>query len=226
MPTVTAEGRFRSAHWARLARTTPVLAAVAVAVAVAAYFLSRDDDAGRREPLAVEATSIYDFATLDELVAASDAIVVGTVVAVDEGRLVGAPAEGAVVSRVASLRVDTALAGEVADVVVIEEEGWLPDGTPLIVNGVAPSAAGNEGVWFLDSIDDAELPGYLVINSQGRYLIDPSDPTGPLVGGDRDDPLVRDLERLTLPELIAAIDDTTDSAPEPGVESTATRTAR
>jgi hypothetical protein len=189
-----------------LARTIPIVAAVAIAAAVGAYFLMRDDDAGRRQPLAVAATSIYDFATLDELVAASDAIVVATVVAVDEGRLVGEPEEGAVISRVASLRVDTALIGDVADIVVIEEEGWLPDGTPLIVNDVTPTAVGDEGVWFLDSIDDSELPGYLVINSQGRYLLDPADPTGPLVGGDRNDALVQTLERLTLPELIDAID--------------------
>jgi hypothetical protein len=70
---------------------------------------------------------------------------------------------------------------------------------------VAPTAVGDEGIWFLDATDDAELPGYIVINSQGRYLLDPTDPTGPLVGGDRDDPLVRDLERLTSRELVAAI---------------------
>jgi hypothetical protein len=194
-----------------LARTIPIVAAVAIAAAVGAYFLMRDDDAGRRQPLAVAATSIYDFATLGELVAASDAIVVATVVAVDEGRLVGEPEEGAVISRVASLRVDTALVGDVADIVVIEEEGWLPDGTPLIVNDVTPTAVGDEGVWFLDSIDDSELAGYLVINSQGRYLLDPADPTGPLLGGDRNDALVQTLERLTLPELVDAIDETTDS---------------
>jgi hypothetical protein len=218
MLTVTAERRFRSDHWIPLARTIPVVAAVAAAVAVGSYFLLRDDDPGRRQPLAVEATSIYDFASLDELVAASDAIVVGTVVAVDEGRLVGAPEEGAVISRVASLRVDTALIGDVADVVVIEEEGWLPDGTPLIVNGVAPTAVGDEGVWFLDAIDDAELRGYLVINSQGRYLLDPTDPTGTLLGGDRNDTLVQTLEQLTLPELIAAIDETTHSTRERELE--------
>jgi hypothetical protein len=206
MQTVTAERRSRGGHRATLVRTTPVVAAVAIAVGVGAYFLIGGEDADGPDPLEVKATSIYDFATLDELVAASDAVVVGTVVAVDEGRLVGAPAEGAVVSRIASLRVGTALAGEVADVVIIEEEGWLPDGTPLIVNGVDPTAVGDEGVWFLDSIDDSELPAYLVINSQGRYLLDPTDPAGPLVGGDRDDPLVRDLERLTLPELLTAIE--------------------
>jgi hypothetical protein len=218
MLTVTAEHRSRSDHWIPLARAIPIVAAVAIAVAVGAYFLMRDDDAGRRQPLAVEATSIYDFAALDELVAASDAIVVATVVAVDEGRLVGEPEEGAVISRVASLRVDTALIGDVADIVVIEEEGWLPDGTPLIVNGVAPTAVGDEGVWFLDAIDDAELRGYLVINSQGRYLLDPTDPTGTLLGGDRDDSLVQTLEQLTLPELIAAIDETTYSTPERELE--------
>jgi hypothetical protein len=204
MLTVTAERR----SWgggARLARTVPLVAAVAAAAGVGTSLLVLDEDPAEPEPLAVEATSIYDFATLDELVAASDAIVVGTVVAVDEGRLIGDPAAGAVISRVATVRIEAALAGDADDLVIVEEEGWLPDGTPLIVDGVAPTAVGDEGIWFLDDTGDRELPGYLVINSQGRYLIDSSDPAGPLVGGDRDDPLVRDLERLTLAELTAAI---------------------
>jgi hypothetical protein len=203
---VTAEPRSPGGARRRLAAIVPLVVAVVVAAGVAASLLVRRDDTAEPAPLAVAATSIYDFATLDQLVAASDAIVVGTVVAVDEGRLVGDPASGAVVSRVASVRVNRALSGETADVVIVEEEGWLPDGTPLIVNGVTPTGVGDEGVWFLDATGDPELPGFLVINSQGRYLVDPNDPRGPLVGGDRDDSLVRDLERLTLAQLVAAID--------------------
>jgi hypothetical protein len=138
MLTATAERRSSGGGRAWLARTAPLLVVVVAAAGGGAHFLLLDEDAP--EPLAVAATSVYDFATLDELVAASDVIVVGAVVAVDEGRLVGDPAAGAVVSRVATVRVESVLAGEaadgvIADVVIVEEEGWLPDGTPLIVNG-------------------------------------------------------------------------------------------
>jgi len=80
----------------------------------------------------------------------------------------------------------------------------LPDGTPLIVNGVSPSAVGDHGIWFLDRLDDAELPVFLVINSQGRFLTPAQDPTGDLIGGDQRNALVRSLQDQPLTGLVTA----------------------
>lgn len=32
---------------------------------------------------------------------------------------------------------------------LVEEEGWLADGKPLVVDGAAPSTQGDVGIWFL-----------------------------------------------------------------------------
>ena len=171
-----------------------------VAVAVGVVLATRDDPS---EPTTVdvEATSIYQFSSLDEMVAASDAIVVGRVTATERGRLIGDPADGGVISRLVTISVTEVLAGDTARTVIVEEEGWLTDGTPITVNGVAPSEAGDEGLWFLDSTDDAELPSYLVINSQGRFLVAGGEA---LRGGDQRDALVQQLQRQSLTELISA----------------------
>lgn len=156
-------------------------------------------------PVEIDAVSVYEFTTLAEMAVASDAIVVGTVTATETGRLVGDPADGGVVSRLVTIEVDEALRGELGPTIVIEEEGTLPDGTPLIVNGVRGSAVGDHGVWFLDRLDDAELPVFLVINSQGRFLTSPTDPDGDLIGGDQRDPLVQTLQQQSFTDLVDAV---------------------
>ena len=136
------------------------------------------------------------------MVQASDAVVLATVQSVERGRLVGDPADGGIISRIVTLSVERVLSGAPAPTVLVEEEGWLADGTPIVVNGVEPSAVGDRGVWFLDAIDDAELPVLLVINSQGRFLVEGD---GALRGGDQRDSLVQELQRLTLDELLARV---------------------
>jgi hypothetical protein len=113
-------------------------------------------------------------------------------------------ADASVVSRVVTLQVEDVLGGRLAastttdrGTILIEEEGWLPDGSPLIVNGVAPSQEGDDGIWFLQVSPDPDLPSFLVINSQGRYLVDGEN----LRGGDQRDALVRELQLLS-PEAL------------------------
>lgn len=158
--------------------------------------------------VAVEATSIYQFATLAEMVEASDVIAVGTVIATEPGRLVGDPANGGVISRIITIEVDQSLRGDASigagSTIVIEEEATLADGTPLVVNGVPGSEVDDRGIWFLDQLDDAELPVYLVINSQGRFLTPGDDPGGDLIGGDQRDPLVQQLQQQPLADLVTA----------------------
>lgn len=161
------------------------------------------------EPVAVDADSIYEFTTLREMARASDLIVVGTVTATEPGRLVGDPADGGVISRLVTIEIEEAIGGSTdgADplgTVVIEEEGTLPDGTPVIVNGVRGSQVGDHGIWYLDRLDDPEMPVILVINSQGRFLTPAGDPTGDLIGGDQSDPLVQQLQQMPLAALVDA----------------------
>ena len=117
------------------------------------------------------------------------------------------PTNGGVISRIVTLDVFDVVKGDAsagASTVIVEEEGWLPDGTPLIVDDVEPSAVGDHGVWFLDVLDDADradLPAYLVINSQGRLL----ERDDRVVGGDQTDPLVLAIQRGSFDELIRAL---------------------
>ena len=126
------------------------------------------------------------------MVAASDLVVRARVDTTTRGRLVG-EGEAAVVSRIDTLEIEEVLAGDVTgSTLLVEEEGWLGDGTAIAVNGLAPSEAGMDAIWFLDRRPDAELPGYLVINHQGRFVVDGDR----LEGADGKDPLVTRLEPL------------------------------
>lgn len=157
-------------------------------------------DVSRSVMLPVDA-SAYQFVSVGELVSASDAVVRATVVAVERGRLVGGPGAGGVVSRRVTLRIDELLAGDASSTVLVEEEGWLADGTPIVVNGVVPSRRGDAGIWFLDALADPDLPAYLVVNSQGRFLQQGAS----LHGGDQRDPLVRELQALAPDELAVLV---------------------
>jgi hypothetical protein len=160
----------------------------------------------------VEATSRMRLTTLAELTRASDLVVRGTVEQTSRGRVVGggdptASDENGIVSRIVTLRVDEVLKGSAptaGDEVLVEEEGWLTDGRPIAVNGARPSAPGDTGIWFLQSVRDPELTGYIATNGQGRYLVAADDPTG-LVGGDRKDALVQQLAALTPDALAQAV---------------------
>ena len=198
----------------------PLVAIAAVVIGVATWTWSRGPDADDPPPfLRVRATSVYDFSSLEEMSEASDLVVEAEVIAVERGRLVGEPDEGGVISRIVTLDVDRVISGVIsgdpaagASTVIVEEEGWLPDGTPLIVDDVEPSAVGDHGVWFLDALDDADradLPAYLVINSQGRLL----ERDDRVVGGDQTDPLVLAIQRGSFDELIRALEDTATDAP-------------
>ena len=142
-----------------------------------------------RLPLAVEASSLYQFDDLASMVAASDLVVRARVDTTTRGRLVG-DGEAAVVSRIDTLEVEEVLAGDASldsgSTLLVEEEGWLGDGTAIAVNGLAPSEAGMDAIWFLDRRPDrraSRLPGHQPPGPvRGRRR--------PLEGADGQDPLV------------------------------------
>jgi hypothetical protein len=205
MPMVTVERR-------RAGQLAPVAAAVAIAVVVGLWHANRASGARPEPVLAVRAESIYQFDTLVEMVAASDLIIRGEVISTERGRIVGDPSSGAVVSRVVTVAVRETLThrslGEPATV-LIEEEGWLADGTAIAVNGMAPSTPGDTGIWFLDRVGVDEAPTYLVLNSQGRYL----QAGTALRGGDPHDALVQRLSVNTIEGLRSLILRAMETAP-------------
>jgi len=194
----------------------PLVGIVLIVAVIATWSGSRGSGpVDAMQPLRVSATSVYDFASLEEMAVASDLVVEADVVAVERGRLVGEPDEGGVISRIVTLAVADVISGDPAagtSTIIVEEEGWLPDGTPIIVDDVEPSAVGDHGVWFLDALDDADradLPAYLVINSQGRLL----ERDDRVVGGDQSDPLVLAIQRGSFDDLIRALEATASGAP-------------
>jgi hypothetical protein len=193
----------------------PLLVIAGLVIAAATWAWTRSNTpADTPEPLRVRATSVYDFSSLAEMGAASDLVVEADVVAIERGRLVGEPGEGGVVSRIVTLAVADVIRGDAtnASTIIVEEEGWLPDGTPIIVDDVEPSVVGDHGVWFLDAIDtpdDPDVRVYLVINSQGRML----EREDRVVGGDQTDPLVRTVQQHSFDELIRALKATESSTP-------------
>jgi hypothetical protein len=191
---------------------------VVLAAAVTLSRLDRPDrEADVTSPSAVKvaATSKYQFDSLIEMAAASDAVVRATVVTTERGRLVGDPGAGGIVTRVVTLKVDESFDSEMDGLgegatLLVEEEGWLPTGEELIVDDLQPSAPGDAGVWFLQALDETEAPTFIVINSQGRFL----NVDGHVVGGRADDPLVDATEAASYSELVDALRQLTRQQPE------------
>jgi hypothetical protein len=194
----------------RTARVLGPALAVALAV-VGALALTRDGDepaaattttTAAPEPVAVTSDAPR-LTALAELATASDVVLRGEVTATEHGRVFGASSEGAIESRLVTLRVTEVLAGESppAGPLVVEEEGWLEDGTPIAVDGAAPSAVGDDAIWFLQAAGTDDFPVYVAVSAEGRYLVVGDD----LAGAVGDDPLVAQLSALTPGALAAQV---------------------
>jgi hypothetical protein len=203
------------------ARRSPVAwavpaALVAVAVIVAAVVLAGGSDeapppaatttaAPELDPVEVSSDAPR-FTSLDQLVAASDLIVRARVTDTEPGRWFGDGSTSARIrSRLVTLDVDEVLAGEAPagelGTLLLEEEGWTQDGAPLVVDGAAPSKVGDDGIWFLVDPGDGTTDALIVVNAQGRYLVDGDHLSG-AAGGDR---LVEELADGSLADLAGRI---------------------
>jgi len=170
-----------------------------------------------RDAVALTSSARHQFADVGALVGASDLVVVGRVIADEDGRTFGNPsaqdsdAPSAIRSHVLTLRVERVLAGAEPStalnaprsevVVLVEEEYSLGDGTPVRVDGMRRGRMGDRGVWFLTASTDPEFPAYALVNAQGRYLF----ARGDMRGGDRTDALVRSVERMGPSQLQDAV---------------------
>lgn len=205
MPTATPE---RRPGWVKGLPVLAVLVAAIVAVGPWRDGPERTSPSptSATPPDAVEVTSDAPrFATVTQLVAASDVVVQAEVVATERGRWFGDGNGGArIQSRFVTLRLDEVLAGTAprSSTVLVEEEGWLADGLPLVVDGAPPSRTGDAGVWFLVDGADPEVGAYVVVNAQGRFLATGG---GTLVGPSGPDPLVDEVEAGSTQDLAIAV---------------------
>ena len=173
-------------------------------------------------PVTIEASSAQTYTSLATLRTASAIVLRGRVVGSQRGTLVGAPGpQGAahgIVSRLVDIEVlegfgNPAGYSLTGTVVTVEEEGWLLDGPPIAVNGVAPLGVGAEAVWFLVPLPaeanggGADTTKYIQINSQGRFeIVSPTGSATPrLRGADPDDTLVRQVEASGVEGLLAGL---------------------
>lgn len=141
---------------------------------------------------------------LNELVGSADVVVEAEVVSSAEGRWFGDDVgSGAILSRLVTLRVLDVIAGTppASDSVLVEEEGWTADGSPLVVDGLAAAGVGDRGIWFLVDGGDPEVGAYLLVGAQGRYLIRDEG----LAGASGGDALVAELSAMSREELAKAI---------------------
>jgi hypothetical protein len=171
----------------------PLLIGVGVLVVLAV----RGDDPPQPVALRTDAP-LYD--TLGGLVAASDTIVVGDVVAVRPGRLVGSAAavDAAVRTNLVEVRVAEPLLRGTTDArIVVEEIAALADGRPVTVDGQRPSTVGQRLLLFLTAGDSEDEPYSVAVNGQGRYELSPE---GAIVGPPSLLPVA-----WTLPELRALV---------------------
>jgi hypothetical protein len=193
-----------------------VVVFAAVGAGVVALTYDSPSHAANRGTVALVSDARHRFAGLDELVGASDLVVVGRVIADEDGRTFGNPGAGrsdarsAIRSHVLTLRVDRVLRGAEATadhaldtdaVVLVEEEYALGDGTPVRVDGMRRGRTGDRGVWFLTASTDPDFPAYALVNAQGRFLF----ARGDVRGGDRTDSLVRSVERMDPTQLRDAV---------------------
>ncbi len=182
-----------------------VVAAVLAVVLVAGGGSEEPPDAGTTtttapQPVRIESDSPA-YATLEEQLAATDLVVRARVTSTERGRVFGEPGEEtALESRLVALEVTETLRGAQPPAeILVGEEGWLLDGSPLIVDGLVPSATGDDAIWFLvDPSEDPQEPTpFVTTNAQGRYLV----VDDALIGADGTDPLVGELVAMTPEEL-------------------------
>jgi hypothetical protein len=165
----------------RLARWAPLL----ILVVVALFTLVRREPAPP-DPVDIRAESIR-YEAIADLVAASDVIIEGTVVAVGEGRAITDPENprSGIRTQLAEVEVQRSASadGDAPALVIVEQEARLLDGAPITVNGVAPLELGHHVVLLLISGDSEEFPYTTPVNEQGVFqVIDgevtAADPTG------------------------------------------------
>ena len=179
-------------------RWAPAVAIVAAAGVTGAVMLIGDDEP---DPVAVESSAPI-FRSLDELVAASDLVVLATVAGVDDGRSITAPDDpnAGIRTRLVELGIRDTFAGESSGAVVVEEASAFADGEPIVVDGMTELGVGDVAIWFLVAGGGEAMPYYAAVNGQARFVV-----VGETLEASRDDELSGALAALGPSGLADAI---------------------
>ena len=181
------------------------LAAVALLLAVAV--------AACAEPPLEHGDRAVHYDSVDELVAAADAVVVGRVAETSRGRVLD---QEDVVFTIMDVRVavEREWAGRMpAPTFTIEQPGWERVARRPGWRGLFDRAGerewrlqdelrleeGDRGVFFLGRAKPA--PGWELLGPEGLYLVDGAE----LADTERSDPTIRSIEAMTVAELEAAV---------------------
>lgn len=168
----------------RLAGFMVLLAPILIVVAV---LLLRGPSGTGTAPVDVSATGPR-FDSIEDLVAASDVVVMATVVETSAGRIITDPTDlrSGIQTTIFTLEVAESMGLDTPATITVEYETALADGTPITVDGILPPTLGERGLYFLIGRRSAEFPHHTIINDQGRY---PFDEDGSLLALN-DDPVV------------------------------------
>jgi len=168
-----------------------------------------------RPPESMQAVEFFDFSSLEEMVAASDVVVEGTVVSASMGRVVGS--EDPIQFLELELAVERVIygappTGDSATLLIEESTGSIegPDS-----GGRYGSQLGDHGYYFLGWKDG--LPYYYMLNSEARFLIRDGAVEVSVPAGYAPDEWALILERLTPEELLAHIEQAADAVGESSV---------
>jgi hypothetical protein len=180
----------------RVLRFGPLLVPVLIVVVVE---LARAG--GPPRPVPVTSTAPR-FDRLEELVAASDVIVMAEAVGARDGRLITDPErpDAGVRTRLVELRPVRTLMGDPGASIVLEEPATLLDGSPVELDGVQAVEIGARGIFFLVGGGSEAAPHHVLVGPQGRFLVE-GDHLVPAV----DDPLTTRLAAQGGPALATAV---------------------
>lgn len=197
---MSAKARLGRARKGRLSRLLVAGVLALGGLGIAAIVVSVDR--GERSRTFVAGSEEFVANSLDELSAASDAVVEATVLAVGPGREVDLGEGNILEFERATLRVDRILDGDVVGDVVLVEEYY---------NTLQwPWKEGGSGIFFLHLKDQPlKEPIYRLTSSQGRFDMGESSVEG---SNDAED-WVKELENLTPAEFEAAVEEAVQEEP-------------
>lgn len=155
------------------------------------------------------AREIYHFSSLKEMVETADIVALGTVISTRPGRWTGEDSGAPIQFHEVHIKPSRILVGETqAAALVLEEDGYEDDGSPIYLNGSRWAKVEDEVIVFLARKRTA--PSYGLLNSQARVFVQ-EDGTlehnyhaGTPYG--EDDPLVERLASMRRNELLEAIE--------------------
>lgn len=156
-----------------------------------------------KNTVAVHADEVVNAKSWEELILASELVVVGRVSGAEPADFIpdGPDGEGV---QMEHLKVDVleVLHGSVADAQISVRQSVLDHGQVPVTNGLAPAKVDECALFFLTPSSAAEA--WTITSSQGRYTVDSTGQLSGAEGGATEAPVVAEIEQMKLPSIIEA----------------------